>query len=118
MSTVLKDAKDALGALRVQYPWRFDAMPTDPARFPQTLVLGALRSKDGKNVIQPHPESASMIVSFPETMDFIRQSPALIDGLIKEVERLQGELEVYTSASTATAPKNRKIEAHGIVEEA
>jgi hypothetical protein len=81
-SKALAEAKKLLGALKSQYPWRFDNVQS---QYPG-LVVGAIRTKDGRNVVQPHPESSSMIVSFPETIEFLVAAPRVMAALIKELE--------------------------------
>lgn len=88
MSQASEEAKKLLEAATVihQLPFAFhDVEPSNEAAA-VGAVVGAMRDAKGRNLVQPHAESASMIVSFPATVKLLIEAPRLLQELVNEVE--------------------------------
>jgi hypothetical protein len=80
MTYSLDEIKDMLDALPMA-KFRFDLVKED------TLTkTGALRTDEGQNVIEPSPESASMVIGLRASIDFLTAAPEIIKQLLDTME--------------------------------
>lgn len=87
--TALQEAKEALAALRVDFPFVLASSgPGEPHGLPGA-VTGVLRTKSGQALVVPIPNSASTVAGLPGTLEFLTKAPELLSNLIEEVENAQ-----------------------------
>lgn len=85
-----------------------DALPMDEFRFDKvgedTLTyVGAIRTTEGQNIIEPSTESASMIIGLKPSIDFLTASPQI-------VRQLLGQLKGADFGEVIPAPEDEPAE--------
>lgn len=65
-----------------------DGLPSDKFRFDKMdedalTYTGALRTEEGQNVVEPSPESASMIIALKGSIDFLVAAPQIVRQLLQ-----------------------------------
>ena len=76
MAFTREEIEDMLGALPSQ-TFRFDKVQEDALTY-----TGALRTDKGQNVVEPSPESASMIIALKPSIDFLVAAPQIVRQLL------------------------------------
>lgn len=85
MLTNLNELRARLDSLPPR-PWRIDGVSTFDVGGREASV-GAIRANDNRNVIEPSPESSSMLVALTDVMEFIKDSPEIIEELLNRVSQ-------------------------------
>jgi hypothetical protein len=83
MAKSLDEIQEMLDALPSK-EFRFDLMKDDGL-----ALHGALRTKEGQNVIEPAPESASFIVGLRGSIEFLSQAPQIVQQLLDEARKAE-----------------------------
>jgi hypothetical protein len=68
-----------------------DALPQDEFRFDRVgedalTYTGALRTVEGQNVIEPSPESSSMIIGLQPSINFLEAAPTIVRQLVQTIK--------------------------------
>lgn len=94
MSDIVKKAEKLLAGLApVDYPFSFVGTgPGDPYNMPGAIT-GSLRSKGGRAVVVPLPESASSLAAFPGTIEFFTQAPQVMEDLVTALKKAESASE-------------------------
>lgn len=87
MSKTLEKAKKLIEELPIELPLRFEAVGSGDSHGMPGAVVGGLRSKDGRSVLVPVQESASMVAGMPSVVKFLVEAPNLLAELVRELER-------------------------------
>lgn len=80
MGFTLAEIEDMLDALPLD-EFRFDKIQEDALTY-----TGALRTALGQNVIEPSPESASMVIGLKPSIDFLTAAPQIVRQLLDTIE--------------------------------
>lgn len=78
MAYTREEIEDLLDGLPAD-KFRFDKMDEDALTY-----TGAIRTEEGQNIVEPSPESASMIIALKGSIDFLVASPQIVRQLLDE----------------------------------
>lgn len=95
MAFSIEEIEDLLDGLPGD-KFRFDKMDEDALTY-----TGALRTQEGQNVVEPSPESASMIIALRGTIDFLVAAPQIVKQLLETLAHNEAQ-------ATAVAPPEQE----------
>lgn len=80
MTKTLAEIQEMLDALPSKN-FRFDTVREDALTY-----TGALRTAEGQNLVEPSPESASMVLGLRPVIDFLVASPEIVQQLLDQLD--------------------------------
>jgi hypothetical protein len=93
-----EEIEDLLDGLPAQ-EFRFDKVQEDALTY-----VGALRTMEGQNVVEPSPESASMIIGLKGTINFLTAAPQVIKQLLDQTAPTKAPPATEKPKTTADEP--------------
>jgi enolase len=73
-------------------PWYIEEISSPD----ENVIVGALRTADNRNVVQPSVEAMSMIMAFKEVFEFLRDAPEIVSQLLTYIKQKESASKVNT----------------------